>query len=66
MNRTHRRLWNSARGAWVAAPENTRARGKRSRVAEALALTAALGGQALALPFVEGFSTTALVARIRA
>ncbi|WP_375121223.1 ESPR domain-containing protein [Variovorax sp. WS11] len=30
MNRTHRSLWNSALGAWVAAPENASARGKPS------------------------------------
>src|SRR5688572_1135304 len=53
MNRTHRSLWNPALGAWVAVPENARARGKRSRgascVARSCALTAALGGQMLAL-----------------
>jgi autotransporter-associated beta strand protein len=42
MNRTHRSLWNTSLGAWVAAPENTRARGKRSGIARASALTAAL------------------------
>ena len=43
MNRTHRSLWNRALGAWVAAPENARARGKRSVHRERLrALTAAI------------------------
>ena len=43
MNRMHRSLWNPALSAWVAAPENARARGKRSsRTARASALTAAM------------------------
>ncbi|MDR6536257.1 autotransporter-associated beta strand repeat-containing protein, partial [Variovorax soli] len=42
MNKMHRTLWNPALGAWVAAPENVRARGKRSGIARASALTAAL------------------------
>ncbi|VTU23607.1 Fluffing protein [Variovorax sp. PBS-H4] len=42
MNRMHRSLWNPALGAWVAAPENARARGKRSGVAKASAVMAAL------------------------
>ncbi|PNG47328.1 MULTISPECIES: autotransporter outer membrane beta-barrel domain-containing protein [unclassified Variovorax] len=42
MNRTHRSLWNSALGSWVAAPENAHARGKRSGIARASALTAAI------------------------
>ncbi|VTU25236.1 hypothetical protein H6CHR_02353 [Variovorax sp. PBL-H6] len=46
MNRTHRSLWNSALGTWVAAPENARARGKGGRaalcMAKACALTAAV------------------------
>ncbi|VTV12888.1 Outer membrane protein IcsA autotransporter precursor [Variovorax sp. WDL1] len=35
MNRMHRSLWNAALGAWVAAPEKARARGKRSGIARA-------------------------------
>jgi hypothetical protein len=43
MNRMHRSLWNPALSAWVAAPENARARGKRSsRTASVSALTAAM------------------------
>ncbi|MGK6309965.1 autotransporter-associated beta strand repeat-containing protein, partial [Variovorax sp. DT-64] len=42
MNRTHRSLWNPALGAWVAAPENTLSRGKRSGIARVSALTAAI------------------------
>ncbi len=42
MNRTHRSLWNSALGAWVAAPECARARGRRSGIARASVLTAAI------------------------
>ncbi len=38
MNISHRSIWNSAIGAWVAVSEITRARGKRSGGAVALAL----------------------------
>ncbi|WP_192871614.1 autotransporter-associated beta strand repeat-containing protein, partial [Variovorax sp. JS1663] len=54
MNRTHRSLWNATLGAWVAAPENARARGKPggsvSRIARACALTTAVESRALELP----------------
>ncbi|PSL83074.1 hypothetical protein C7T35_18525, partial [Variovorax sp. WS11] len=65
MNRTHRSLWNRALGAWVAAPENARARGKRSRVARACALTAAIlcGGMPAAHACTAG-STAELAACI--
>ncbi|NDZ15319.1 hypothetical protein GXN78_21040 [Variovorax sp. WS11] len=48
MNRTYRSLWNPALGAWVAAPENARARGKcssssASRIARACIVVLALG-----------------------
>ncbi len=41
MNKSHRSIWNSALGAWVAVSENTHARGKKSRRAVALAVGAA-------------------------
>ncbi len=65
MNRTHRNLWNSALGAWVAAPENARARGKRSGIARASVLTAAIlfAGIPVAYACTAG-STTELAACI--
>ncbi|MEJ8812242.1 YadA-like family protein [Variovorax ureilyticus] len=47
MNKSHRSLWNESLGAWVAASELTRARGKRSSarvVAATILAAAALGG----------------------
>lgn len=46
MNKSYRTVWNEALGAWVAASEITKARGKRSRsgaVAVATAVLVALG-----------------------
>ena len=37
MNKSYRTVWNEALGAWVAASEITKARGKRSRSAKAVA-----------------------------
>ncbi|WP_218668938.1 ESPR domain-containing protein, partial [Variovorax sp. KK3] len=42
MNKTHRSLWNAALGAWVAAPENARPRGKCGGGIREAALTVAL------------------------
>lgn len=39
MNRTHRSVWNESLGAWVAASEIARVRGKRSSSALALVTT---------------------------
>src|SRR5690349_2918191 len=47
MNKSYRTVWNEALGAWVAASEITKARGKRSRsgaVTVAVALVLAIGG----------------------
>lgn len=47
MNKSYRTVWNEALGAWVAASEITKARGKRSRsgaVVVAAAVLVALGG----------------------
>ncbi|MDM0037074.1 ESPR-type extended signal peptide-containing protein [Variovorax sp. J22P271] len=46
MNKSHRSLWNESLGAWVAASELTRARGKRSsaRVIAAVIVAAAASG----------------------
>ncbi|WP_416352333.1 ESPR domain-containing protein [Variovorax sp. RTB1] len=50
MNKTHKSIWNSSLGAWVAVSEVVRSRGKtKSAVgATALALVGAFGGQAVA------------------
>ncbi|VTU19932.1 Outer membrane protein IcsA autotransporter precursor [Variovorax sp. PBL-H6] len=65
MNRTHRSLWNSALGTWVAAPENAHSRGRRSGIARASTLTFALlcGGMPAAHACTAG-STTELAACI--
>ncbi|WP_169805051.1 ESPR-type extended signal peptide-containing protein [Variovorax boronicumulans] len=46
MNKSYRSIWNEALGAWVAASETTRARGKRGSVVRA-AVTAGVMGAAL-------------------
>ncbi|WP_162588885.1 ESPR domain-containing protein [Variovorax sp. RA8] len=48
MNKSYRTVWNEALGAWVAASEITKARGKRSRsgaVVAAAVVLVALGGR---------------------
>ena len=47
MNKTHRSLWNESLGAWVAASELTRARGKRGSVRVLAAVTRAGGDRGL-------------------
>lgn len=42
MNRTYKSIWNEALGAWVAASEVTRSRGKQSKRAAFLTMGAAL------------------------
>jgi autotransporter adhesin len=41
MNKSHRSLWNESLGAWVAASETTKSRGKRSKSATLVAATIA-------------------------
>src|SRR5690349_7464643 len=44
MNKSYRSIWNEALGAWVAASETTRARGKRGGSRVALAAAASVLG----------------------
>jgi autotransporter adhesin len=56
MNKSHRSVWNESLGAWVAASETTKARGKRSKSARLVAATFAglvLAGASMGSAFAE-------------
>ena len=44
MNKSYRSIWNESLGAWVAVSELTKARGKRSKSAVALAAAVLIAG----------------------
>ncbi|MFM0022084.1 ESPR-type extended signal peptide-containing protein [Paraburkholderia azotifigens] len=54
MNKTYRSVWNEATGTWVAAQENSKARGKRNAAKSVLALVALGAGSYSGAAFAGG------------